>query len=164
MVLVVHPVPDPVPYLAGRWRLVRQITDLSTGLAGRFLGTAEFRKFGDGLHYRESGELEFGGHRGPAWRELRYRRAGPTGLRVEFDDGRFFHDLDLASGRCQVSHPCRADMYEGEFRVLGADRWRQDWQVTGPAKEQWLRTSFDRIRARGVGVTTQAVGTRGLQS
>lgn len=136
-------VPDPVAYLTGRWTLDRRITDLSAGQSGTFTGTGEFRPTDDGLAYAERGELRLGPHVGPAWRAYTYRRAG-DGLRVEFDDGRFFHDLDLRTGVWTVTHPCRADAYAGEFRVLSPDRWTQDWRVTGPAKGLRLVTTFTR--------------------
>ncbi len=141
-----YPIDDAVRYLTGSWSLRRRIEDLSHQVTGHFRGTAEFRPVpGGGLLYRENGELEFGTHRGPAWRELRYLHGSAGALRVEFDDGRYFHDLDLTSGHWAVRHPCRADQYRGEFQVDGPDQWWQDWRVDGPAKEQRLRTSFTRI-------------------
>lgn len=138
------PVTDPARYLAGRWAVVRSVADLAAGVTGEFTGTAEFRPAGAALVYLERGELVFGTHRGPAWRELRYLPDGPGRMRVEFDDGRPFHDLDLTAGRWRVTHPCRADAYSGEFRVAGPDRWYQDWRVRGPAKDQRLRTRYSR--------------------
>ncbi|GAA4211087.1 DUF6314 family protein [Actinocatenispora rupis] len=137
------PVADPIAYLTGRWTLDRHITDLSTGGTGTFTGIGEFRPDGPDLAYSERGELRFGGHVGPAWRALTYRASG-DGLRVEFDDGRHFHDLDLRTGTWTVTHPCRADAYAGEFRVTSADHWVQDWRVTGPAKDLRLHTTFTR--------------------
>ena len=138
-------VEDALAWLAGRWRLDRVVADLAGGVSGSFTGTAEFRPDGGGLRYHEAGTLEFGGHRGPAERALRYRPAGGSRLRVEFDDGRFFHDLDLSGGGWQVIHPCRDDEYRGEFTVLGPDAFRQLWIVTGPAKRQRLETAFQRL-------------------
>ncbi len=138
-------VDDALSWLAGRWRLDRTVADLAGGRTGRFLGTGEFRPDAGGLRYHEAGTLEWAGHRGPAERTLRYRRAGGSLLRVEFEDGRFFHDLDLTGGGWRVVHPCRADEYRGEFTVLGPDAFRQLWWVTGPAKRQRLETAFQRL-------------------
>jgi len=137
------PVPDALGYLLGGWRLSRRIEDAAAGV-GHFTGTGEFRPDGPGLRYEERGELVLGSHRGPARRAYRYLPDGSGRLVVEFEDGRFFHDLDLASGRWEVTHPCRADEYAGEFRILGPDEWRQDWYVHGPAKRQRLTTTFRR--------------------
>ena len=138
-----YPVPDPIGYLTGRWQLDRRMTDAAAGLTGTFTGVGEFVPAPGGLDYAERGELTFGPHHGPAWRRLRYRSDGEL-VRVEFDDGRFFHSLDLRDGAWSVTHPCRADGYAGEFRVIAADRWTQDWNVTGPAKDLHLRTTFTR--------------------
>lgn len=139
-----YPVPDAIAYLAGRWRLDRGLTDARAGQTGTFTGFGEFVPVPGGLDYTERGELTFGPHRGPAWRRLRYRGDGAL-VRVEFDDGRFFHDLDLRGGIWSVTHPCRADGYAGEFRVTSADSFVQDWTVTGPAKDLHLLTTFDRV-------------------
>lgn len=138
-------VEDALAWLAGRWRLDRTLADLTGGGAGRFRGIAEFEPDGAGLRYHEAGTLEWGEHRGPAERTLRYLPAGGSLLRVEFEDGRFFHDLDLSGGAWRVVHPCRADEYRGEFTVLGPDAFRQLWTVTGPAKRQRLETAFRRL-------------------
>lgn len=143
-----YPVDDPLRYLAGAWRLTRCVEDFAAGLSGTFVGVAEFRADGDGLAYNERGELRWDGHVLPAWRALRYRHRGAGLLRVEFDDGRHFHDLALATGHCAVTHPCRDDEYTGEFRIHSADRWRQVWRVRGPAKDQLLRTEFRRTSIR----------------
>jgi hypothetical protein len=138
-----YPVPDTLGYLTGRWRLDRRLTDARAGQTGTFTGVGEFVPVPGGLDYAERGELTFGPHRGPAWRRLRYRSDGEL-VRVEFDDGRFLHDLDMRGGGWSVTHPCRADGYAGEFRVTSADTFVQDWTVTGPAKDLHLLTTFDR--------------------
>jgi uncharacterized protein DUF6314 len=139
-----YPVPDPLRYLAGAWRLARRVEDLTTGQTGSFSGTGRFSPDGTGLRYAERGELVLGSYRTSAWRAYRYRPDGAGRLVVEFDDGRYFHDLDLTGGYWEVTHPCRADEYGGAFRVLGADLWTQDWRVHGPAKNQRLFTEFRR--------------------
>ena len=138
-----YAVADAIGYLTGRWRLDRRMVDRAAGLTGTFTGTAEFTPVPDGLDYAERGELTFGPHRGPAWRRLRYRRDGEL-LRVEFDDGRFFHDLDLRTGAWSVTHPCRSDGYAGEFRIRSPDSWSQEWTVTGPAKDLHLSSTYHR--------------------
>ncbi|MCZ9342306.1 DUF6314 family protein, partial [Streptomyces sp. TRM76130] len=68
---------------------------------------------------------------------------------VRFADGRFFHDLDLTTGRHVTGHPCAADLYRGEFTVRDRDRWRTVWQVTGPAKNLLLTTEYARETPSG---------------
>ncbi|MEU6132980.1 DUF6314 family protein [Saccharopolyspora sp. NPDC047091] len=138
------PVPDLARYLTGRWVLRRDIVDDAGARLGGFAGEAVFTADAGELVYRETGELELGAHRGPAHRTLHYRLADPATAAVHFDHGGFFHDLDLRSGRWLVEHPCRADLYRGEFAVHGPDSWWQRWHVAGPAKHHVLTTDFSR--------------------
>jgi hypothetical protein len=70
--------------------------------------------------------------------------AGGGRAAVHFDHGGFFHDLDLSTGAWATDHPCRDDVYRGEYVVLDAGRWRQEWVVTGPAKDHVITTRFTR--------------------
>ena len=63
---------------------------------------------------------------------------------MRFADGRFFHGLDLRSGRHIADHPCSADLYRGDFTVRDADHWRVVWRVRGPAKDLELVTEYAR--------------------
>jgi uncharacterized protein DUF6314 len=141
------PVTDLVAYFAGRWALDREIADLGGARIAEFTGTATFTPDETTLVYQERGTLSMDGHRGPATRTLCYRLRGPGQADAHFDHGGFFHALDLRSGRWSTRHPCRDDLYQGEFVVRGPDAWRQDWTVTGPAKSYTLATTFRRATA-----------------
>ncbi|MFJ7124194.1 DUF6314 family protein [Streptomyces albogriseolus] len=140
------PVPDALAYLAGRWRAERTVRDLASGDEGRFAGTVDFGPLEDGgLLYRESGDFTWRGVTRPAGRTLRFL-PGPDGTAdVRFADGRFFHGLDLRSGRHLANHPCSADLYRGEFTVRDARHWRTVWRVRGPAKDLELVTDHTRV-------------------
>lgn len=138
------PAPDLAEYFAGRWVLRRDIADDAGARLGGFAGEAEFTAGSGELVYRETGELELGDHRGPAQRTLHYRLLDPATASVHFDHGGYFHDLDLRSGRWRVEHPCRADLYRGEYAVHGPGSWWQRWHVAGPAKAHVLTTEFTR--------------------
>ena len=98
----------------------------------------------EGLLQRESGDFTWRGATRPAERTLRFLR-GPDGTAdVRFADGRFFHGLDLRSGRHIADHPCSADLYRGDFTVRDADHWRVVWRVRGPAKDLELVTEYAR--------------------
>ncbi|MFR9729811.1 DUF6314 family protein [Saccharopolyspora sp. MS10] len=140
-----HPVADLAEFFAGRWVLRRDIVDDRGARLGGFAGESEFTaRDGDLVVYQERGELVLGSHRGEARRTLHYRLAEAGRASVHFDHGGFFHDLDLRSGRWLVEHPCRADLYRGEFEVSGPDSWWQRWRVSGPAKAHILTTAFTR--------------------
>jgi hypothetical protein len=139
-------VDDLIALLSGRWTVHRRLVDLRSGCEGDFAGTASFEPEADRLQWAEAGRLRFGGHEGPAVRRLSIAR-GPDGWMVEFDDGRPFHPLDLATGACTVEHRCGDDLYAGEYRLLGPDAFDVRWRVTGPRKDQEIHTTYRRIAA-----------------
>lgn len=143
------PVPDVLAYLSGAWRAERVVRNLASGDEGRFLGTVEFGPLedGEGLLQRESGDFTWRGVTRPAERTLRFLRDQEGTADVRFADGRFFHGLDLRSGRHVADHPCSADLYQGEFTVRDEDHWRVVWRVRGLAKDLELVT--DHTRADG---------------
>ncbi|MET8894394.1 DUF6314 family protein [Streptomyces albogriseolus] len=143
-------VPDVLAYLGGAWRAERVVRDLAGGDEGRFTGTVVFEPLedGDGLLQRESGDFTWRGVTRPAERRLRFL-PGPDGTAdVRFADGRFFHGLDLRSGRHIADHPCSADLYRGEFTVRDAGHWHTVWRVRGPAKDLELVTDYARADRR----------------
>lgn len=146
-----YPVADVAAYLAGRWSVERAVTDLRGGIEGRFRGTAEFRaetaaesSAGEGLLHVEEGRLTWGGTAYPASRTLRLRPRPDGTAEIDFADGRPFHDLDLRTGRWTARHPCSEDRYTGTFAAVTADEWHLEWRVTGPAKDQLLRSVYRR--------------------
>jgi hypothetical protein len=137
---------DLIALLSGRWSVDRRLVDRRRGGEGEFTGTASFEPDGDRLRWTEHGRMRFGGHDGPATRRL-VIAGGPDGWTVEFDDGRPFHPLDLATGACTVEHHCGDDRYAGEYRLLGAGALAVRWHVTGPGKDQEIHTTYRRIPA-----------------
>ena len=139
---------DLAGFLSGTWRLDRELLDASGRTPpGSFTGRGTFTPGAEVpglLRYVERGTVQFGSHRGRAVRCLGYHVAGPW-ARVEFDDGRYFHDLDLRSGVWEVEHLCRADLYRGRFEVDDEHRWHQQWTVTGPRKDQRIHTVLTRV-------------------
>jgi hypothetical protein len=150
-------------FLRGCWRAERVITDFRSGTTGSFSGTAVFTpEPGDPteavparapvpapLVYREEGELTFGGHRGPASRNLLYLPATDGSATVLFADGRPFFTLNLRPGVCVAEHPCGDDSYQVTVRVLGPDTYTESWRVTGPGKDYLMTTTHTRAGAAG---------------
>lgn len=133
---------DLADFLVGDWELDRRIAAAGGQRTGRFTGWARFEadpEVAGLLRYLERGTLRLDAYDGPAYRRLGYHVEGPR-ARVVFEDGRFFHDLDLRDGVCEVEHPCGADLYRGRFEVVDDDRWHQEWTVVGPDKDQVIRT------------------------
>ncbi|SCD94172.1 hypothetical protein GA0115246_1082721 [Streptomyces sp. SolWspMP-sol7th] len=110
------PVPDLLAFLAGRWHVARTAEDRHTGTRGHFTGTADFTALpGGGLRHHEEGTFTWDGVARPAYRTLRWLPdpAGKGSARVTFDDGRFFHDVDLRTGHAIADHPCSLDLVPG---------------------------------------------------
>ena len=138
------PIVDLRAFLAGLWRLERTLQDRRLGHTGNLRGTAEFIADGDGLLYRENGELTIEGYTGPTTRAYRYRFPEPHRADVCFEDGQPFHDLDLSRGVWQAEHRCGEDLYRGTFRALGPDAWDAAWRIEGPRKDQTLVGTYRR--------------------
>jgi hypothetical protein len=128
--------PQLIAYLAGRWTVHRQLTDLVRGVEGEFVGVAEIAPDGT---WTERGRLRLGAYDGEARRVLRIVDGG-----VEFADGRPFHALDLGGGACAVEHLCGDDRYAGEYVVSEPDELRVVWFVTGPRKRQHIESVYRR--------------------
>lgn len=130
-------IPDTLAFLAGNWRLHRSLTDHRSGVSGVFTGTASFAPVpGEQgrLRYREQGELRFGQHTGPAWRELLWLAAPAGTADVRFADGRPFYQADFRTGRWQATHDCGSDVYQVTYHVLDAGQLTERWRARGPGK------------------------------
>lgn len=124
-------------WLAGEWSVQRYIS----GGRGTFRGRASFTPRQDGTtRWHEAGQLVLDGHEGPASRTL---TLDPDG-QVRFDDGRPFHRLDLATGRCEAEHLCAPDTYRGTFEVLDDATLIVTWRVRGPGRDDTIRSHYTR--------------------
>jgi Family of unknown function (DUF6314) len=132
----------PDAFLPGTWRVRRELRDAAAG-QGRFEGTATFSRVPDGVAWQERGRLRLGRYDGPAMRTLRVVRER-AGWMVRFADGRAFHPLELAEVPSRVIHACGDDAYEGQYTVLGRDRFDVRWVVRGPAKAQEIASRYER--------------------
>jgi hypothetical protein len=113
----------------GRWRLQREIVHADAPDA-RFEGEAVWSEAGDSLAYRETGRLTVTGHP-PMETERRY--LWRAGLRVYFDDGRFFHQVPPEGG--EARHWCDPDDYHVVYRFEDWPEFETVWTVKGPRKE-----------------------------
>ncbi len=138
------PVSDLALFLAGSWRIARRIADQRSGTSGRLTGTAIFTPAPGGLRYNEWGLPTCGAFRGEASQIYWFAVNGPRAAEVRFEDGRFFHCLDLSSGLADVVHECAPDRYRGRYRVSGRNGWTLAWQVQGPRKRMFIGTRYAR--------------------
>jgi len=138
------PVADLRSYLIGTWELHRTIDDRLSGEDGTFNGQAIFDALPTGLRYAEQGVLSLPSYKGDAVRGYFYAFSNPAIAEVRFENGGFFHDLDLRAGRWTATHPCGEDLYEGSFSCQGPDQWQAVWHVTGPRKDLRLESVYGR--------------------
>ncbi|WP_434617822.1 DUF6314 family protein [Arthrobacter sp. A5] len=149
-------VTDLRAYLAGSWRVERTLLDRSTGVRGRFQGTVLFEPADGGptsqtstakvLRQREHGTISWPTHTGTATREyLLHATTEPAILDMYFPDERFFHTLNLSTGRWTTGHGCDPDTYNVTYRAVSSMRLDYEWDVSGPAKDLLLSTSLFRL-------------------
>lgn len=122
-------------HLLGRWRVERRVFDRRRGEIGTFSGELYFESGPGGLRASETGRMSYGETESDAERVLLYHFEGRGRARVLFADGRFFHELDLGTGRARVSHLCGDDTYIGGFWAVSRDVLLQRWRVLGPRKD-----------------------------
>lgn len=119
--------------LVGRFDLTRDIV-MPEEPPYHFTGEATISVDSDTeLRYEERGLLTTPEQSFEVTRAYRYTLVGPTSATVRFSDGSYFHDLDLAKGRCRAIHYCGEDIYNGLFVVDGDDLVVR-WSCRGPNK------------------------------
>ena len=140
-------------WLDGTWRIDRTINR-----NGHFSGTAAFSPLHGGrVQWSEHGELQLGDHRGPASRELRLVPVpGVPWWQVLFDNDQPFHPLDLSGGRWQTRHDCGDDVYLGEYVVGDRGTLIVDWHVTGPGRDDRIRSVYTRLSPEPPGLSASS--------
>jgi hypothetical protein len=140
-------VDDVGSYLLGTWRVSRDIEGEQAPSAGFFGGTATFVFDGTAVQWIEQGELEIVGNRGTAGRLLRVV-VDPTrrfAADVYYDDGRYFHPIDISAGVSTFSYDCAPDFYRGQLTVESPDEWRLAWDIEGPTKRYTITSIYRRV-------------------
>jgi hypothetical protein len=145
---MLHAVSDLAEFLRGRWEIDREIVDERAGANGIFRGVAEFARTVDGdvFDWIETGELQWSGRKQKAGRRLlvAVQPDACCSADIAFDDGRFFHRVDLSSGADTFVHGCAPDAYSGSWSVDSPDHFTIRWTVEGPAKRITIGSSYRR--------------------
>lgn len=128
---------DRLAALQGTWRTLRVIRH-ADGMRARFAGETRW----DGGRCIEAGTLSQGGHDLQAHRTTHWQ-ATPTVLRVDFVDGRPFHDVPSIGGTAH--HDCPPDTYVLTYDFSAWPCWSIRWRVTGPRKAYRALTRYVRI-------------------
>ena len=131
---------EPQDFL-GQWQVSRVIEDALTYKTATFSGRAEISDQGDCWLYAEAGHLQMQGAK-PMVAERRYLwRAQECSVDIFFEDGRFFHRLELQA-TAQAAHWCDPDQYDVAYDFSDWPRWRSTWSVVGPKKKYVLKTQY----------------------
>lgn len=133
-------------FLAGTWRLEREITDQRGDRLAQFKGCGDFVATGERqLLYLEQGALDLGYGPLEARRALSYAFATARWATVRFADGSLFHYLDLSEGESRVHVTCGEDAYVGSFAALGSGDLSVRWQADGPRKCYESKSLYRRL-------------------
>ena len=123
------------------WSISRKIIDHTQGANLTFMGRCEVL---DGW-YHENGQMMFSdGIFFSSTRRYRWK-ACPGGVGVYFDDGRFFHWIDLAHTAPQAWHFCDPDSYAVSYKFTQWPVWTSLWKVKGPRKDYQMQSSYHKL-------------------
>lgn len=128
----------------GCWELTRQIEDAKAKSTARFEGRASVRARDSGWLYHEEGKLHLA-HGAPLHAERRYLWLPVgQGIDISFEDGRFFHRMELSSAQesSEAAHWCDPDQYDVRYDFSGWPVWQSTWKVTGPRKNYVMQSRY----------------------
>lgn len=126
----------------GDWTLRRRIRDRQAGQLIAAEGHARLQRDAAGLVYDEEVTLHIPGQH-PMTGTRRYLwRDEPGRVAVHFDDGRYFHALNLGVAQATDHHDCPPDSYDAAYDFSGWPCWSVRWSVAGPRKSYEMDTDY----------------------
>ena len=120
------------------WSISRQIIDHTQDAKLTFTGRCEVLND----WYNETGQIVF-----PDGKTLsstrRYRwKACAGGVDVHFDNGRFFHQIDLSTNSPTATHFCDPDDYVVSYGFTQWPVWTTLWRVKGTQKNYEMHSCY----------------------
>ena len=123
------------------WVISRQIMDYSQDANLTFTGRCEVL---DGW-YNETGQMVFSdGNSFSSTRRYRWK-ACTSGVDVHFDDGRFFHQIDLSTNSPTATHFCDPDDYAVSYDFTHWPVWTAIWKVRGTRKNYEIHSCYRKL-------------------
>ena len=122
---------------AGEWHFTRHILH-DDGTHADVTGQVRFDPVPGGLAYVETGEMVLNG----ATLTTQRRYLWADGLRVYFEDGRFFHTVPALGGA--AAHWCDPDQYDVAYDFGNWPDWHSSWTVKGPRKSYQMYSRYHR--------------------
>jgi len=126
--------PKQLMDFCGSWRLGREIIDLKTGTRGHMDGMATFEPDSSSLRYFEVGRLVLAGQPELQASRRYWWQPRSDGVDICFDNGQFFHRLDITQHITTAKHVCAADTYNASYDFSEWPAWSATWHVSGPRK------------------------------
>ena len=123
------------------WSISRQIIDYSQDANLTFTGRCEVL---DGW-YHETGQMVFSdGNFFSSTRRYRWKPCA-SGVDVHFDDGRFFHQIDLSTNSATATHFCDPDDYTVSYDFTKWPVWTAIWRVRGARKNYEMHSCYRKL-------------------
>ena len=123
------------------WAISRQIIDYTEDAKLTFTGRCEIL---DGW-YHETGQMVLAdGKILSSARRYRWK-ACAGGVDVHFDDGRFFHLIDLSTVAPKATHFCDPDDYAVSYNFTQWPVWTTLWRVNGIRKNSEMHSSYRKL-------------------
>ena len=128
-------------FTGGLWSISRQIINHTQDANLTFTGSCEVL---DGW-YHETGQMVFSdGNFFSSTRRYRWKPCA-SGVDVHFDDGRFFHQIDLSTNSATATHFCDPDYYTVSYDFTKWPVWTAIWRVRGARKNYEMHSCYRRI-------------------
>jgi len=137
--------PQSLADFEGQWQITREIDDRHAGQSLMAEGQAMFTADKAGLIYQEElvisvkGQPPMKGTRGYLWRAQEDGKVA-----IHFEDGRYFHRLNLGQGNSADHHACDPDSYSAQYDFCGWPVWSVSWRVVGPRKDYIMKSRYSR--------------------
>jgi hypothetical protein len=123
------------------WGVSRQIIDHTQDAKLTFTGHCEVL---DGW-YHETGQMVFSdGKILSSTRRYRWK-ASAGGVDVHFDNGRFFHRIDLSTTSSKAIHFCNPDDYAVTYDFIQWPVWTALWRVKGTQKNYEMHSCYRKL-------------------
>ena len=123
------------------WSIYRKIIDHTQDANLIFIGSCEVL---DGW-YHETGKMVFSdGNFFSCTRRYRWT-ACDGGVDVYFDDGRFFHQIDLSTNSATATHFCDPDDYTVSYDFTKWPVWTVIWRVRGTRKNYEMHSCYRKL-------------------
>ena len=123
------------------WKIERVIKDHKQSTKLYYQGRCEIS---DGS-YAETGELTLSNGQKSLTSRTYIWNWAKQGIDSYFDNGLFFHRIDLTCLKPSARHYCGQDRYNVEYNFSDWPLWDATWWVNGPRKDYEMHSQYSKI-------------------